>query len=162
MTAAIGTAAVMSELWPMGVKKIGKPTIPQHYKVAARLLVFLGPIFNPWLYSFRMDSARTFLNSKRKRFFVSGNFQYRIRIIATELQAWRWEINKPRLDKQICGNDNHKANYFYYININWCSLYSVLQLDDFLLAAWINLNFSSSLYSYNTIRGPGSINSPSG
>jgi len=44
-----------------------------HYKVIARALVFLGPIFNPWLYPIRMASIRSFLITKKKTLASSVN-----------------------------------------------------------------------------------------
>ena len=38
----------------------------------ARALVFLGPIFNPWLYPIRMASIRSFLIKKKKTLASSG------------------------------------------------------------------------------------------
>ncbi|XP_063679813.1 uncharacterized protein LOC134815228 [Bolinopsis microptera] len=43
-----------------------------YYLMTARMLVFLGPMFNSWLYSFRMGNVRTFLASKRQRLLNSG------------------------------------------------------------------------------------------
>merc|ERR1712176_889890 len=41
------------------------------YKTAARMLVFLGPIFNPWLYSIQLANVRNFLSAKTKRVISS-------------------------------------------------------------------------------------------
>ena len=46
----------------------------QHYKVIARVLVFLGPMLNPWLYPIRMASIRSFLVTKKKSIASSGKF----------------------------------------------------------------------------------------
>ncbi|XP_063679230.1 uncharacterized protein LOC134814861 [Bolinopsis microptera] len=43
-----------------------------YYIMVARLLVFLGPMFNPWLYSIRMGNVRTFLATKKDRVFNSA------------------------------------------------------------------------------------------
>ncbi|KAL5260660.1 hypothetical protein ACHWQZ_G010724 [Mnemiopsis leidyi] len=44
-----------------------------HYKVIARVLVFLGPMLNPWLYPIRMASIRSFLVTKKKSIASSVN-----------------------------------------------------------------------------------------
>jgi len=44
-----------------------------HYKVIARVLVFLGPMLNPWMYPIRMASIRSFLVTKQKSLASSVN-----------------------------------------------------------------------------------------
>ena len=46
-----------------------------HYTTVARLLVFLGPMFNSWLYAMRMGNVRKFLSSKKKQLFKSAHRQ---------------------------------------------------------------------------------------